>query len=243
MDILIIEEEVIIANCIRNGLEAEHHKVDISFDGEEGYGMAVTGKYNLIILEVALPLRDGLSIVRSLRTAKITTPVLILAANSSIEDIVAGLDSGSDDYLTKPFALAELLARVRALLRRAGRERGAELRFADLRLDPVTRKVWRNNEEINLTGREYSLLEFFMRNPNRPLTRATLADNVWAKSDIGRFTNIVDVYINYLRSKIDRGTDKKLIHTIRREGYIMREDDHQYPQANDQCKSVIEAST
>ena len=170
-----------------------------------------------------LPLKDGLSIVRDLRAAKITTPILILTARSSVDDIVAGLDSGSDDYLAKPFAMAELLARVRALLRRSGQDRGAEIRFADLRLDPVTRRVWRKDKEISLTPREYSLLEFFMRNSNKLLTRTAIADGVWTNSDFDRFTNIVDVYINYLRRKIDRGMGRKLIHTVRRAGYIMRD--------------------
>ncbi|MRR34157.1 response regulator transcription factor, partial [bacterium] len=135
-----------------------------------------------------------------------------------------GLNSGSDDYLTKPFAFAELLARVRALLRRSEQERGAEIRFADLRLDPVTHKVWRKDKEIDLTAKEYSLLEFFMRNPNQVLTRTTIAENVWDYI-FDSFTNIIDVYVNYLRKKIDRESDKKLIHTVRGVGYILKEED------------------
>jgi len=223
MGILIIEDEKKVAGFIKRGLEAESHEVEVCYDGEEGFRKALENSYSLIILDVVLPLKDGLSIVRELRGARMTMPVLILTARSSVDDIVAGLDSGSDDYLTKPFALAELLARVRALLRRSGQDRGAEIRFADMRLDPVTRRVWRKDKEISLTPREYSLLEFFMRNPDQPLTRATIADNVWTNSDFDRFTNIVDVYINYLRRKIDRGTGRKLIHTIRRAGYIMKE--------------------
>lgn len=223
MEILIIENEKKIADFVRRGLEAEGLEVVVCCDGEKGFRKALEETYNLIILDVVLPLKDGLSIIRDLRAAKITTPVLILTARNSVEDIVAGLDSGSDDYLTKPFAMAELLARVRALLRRSGQDRGAEIRFADLRLDPVMRRVWRGDKEISLTPREYSLLEFFMRNPDQLLTRAVIADNVWTNSDFDRFTNIVDVYINYLRRKIDRGTGRKLIHTVRRAGYIMRE--------------------
>lgn len=223
MEILIIENEKKIADFVRRGLEAERLEVAVCCDGEKGFKKALEEAYSLIILDVVLPLKDGLSIVRDLRAAKITTPVLMLTAKSSVDDIVAGLDSGSDDYLAKPFAMAELLARVRALLRRSGQDRGAEIRFADMRLDPVTRRVWRKDKEISLTPREYSLLEFFMRNPDQLLTRATIADNVWTNSDFDRFTNIVDVYINYLRRKIDRGTGRKLIHTVRRAGYIMRE--------------------
>jgi len=153
----------------------------------------------------------------------VTTPVLIVTAESSIDDVVAGLDAGSDDYMAKPFALAELLARVRALLRRSAQERGAEIRFSDLRLDPVTRTVWRGDTEVRLTTTEYALLEFFMRNPNRPLSRGAIFDTVWSHSEFDRFTNVVDVYINYLRKKIDRGAERKLIHTIHRTGYILRE--------------------
>lgn len=224
MEILIIENEKKNTDFVRHGLEAESHKVTVCCDGEKGFRKALEEAYSLIILDVVLPLKDGLSIVRDLRAAKITTPVLILTARSSVDDIVAGLDSGSDDYLAKPFALVELLARVRALLRRSAQDRGAEIRFADMRMDPVTRRVWRKDKEISLTPREYSLLEFFMRNSDKLLTRTAIADGVWTNSDFDRFTNIVDVYINYLRRKIDRGAGRKLIHTVRRAGYIMREE-------------------
>ncbi|MDD3295248.1 MAG: response regulator transcription factor [Geobacteraceae bacterium] len=223
MRILIIEPEKKIADFIKRGLEADHHEVEVISDGEEGFRKALNEAYKLVILDVILPTKDGLSIVRDLRTEKITAPVMILTAKSSVDDIVAGLEVGSDDYLAKPFALAELLARVRALLRRSGWDRGAEISFADLRLDPVMRKVWRKDREIKLAPREYSLLEFLMRNPDQPLTRATIADNVWTNSDFDKFTNIVDVYINYLRRKIDLGTDRKLIHTVRRAGYMLKE--------------------
>jgi len=171
-----------------------------------------------------LPKRDGMSVVKELRSKKMMVPVLMLTAKDSLDDIVSGLNSGSDDYLTKPFAFAELLARVRALLRRTELERGAEIRFADLRLDPVTHKVWRKDKEIDLTAKEYALLEFFMRNPNQVLTRTTIAENVWDYV-FDSFTNIIDVYVNYLRKKVDREADKKLIHTVRGLGYILKEED------------------
>jgi DNA-binding response OmpR family regulator len=171
-----------------------------------------------------LPKKDGLSVLKDLRERKNVTPILMLTAKDSVEDIVAGLDSGSDDYLTKPFAFAELLARVRALMRRSELDRGAEIRFADLRLDPVTHKVWRKDKEIDLTAKEYGLLEYFMRNPHQVLTRTMIAEHVWDYT-FDSFTNIIDVYVNYLRKKIDREADKKLIHTVRGVGYILKEEE------------------
>lgn len=223
MKILVVEDEKKVASFIKRGLEEEKYEVDISYDGEEGLQKALDGSYSLMILDVMLPKKDGLSVVKELRTRKLLTPVLMLTAKDTVEDIVAGLNSGSDDYLTKPFAFAELLARARALLRRSEQERGAEIRFADLRLDPVTHKVWRKDKEIDLTAKEYSLLEFFMRNPNQVLTRTTIAENVWDYI-FDSFTNIIDVYVNYLRKKIDRDADKKLIHTVRGVGYILKEE-------------------
>ncbi len=223
MKILVVEDEKKVASFIKRGLEEEKYEVEISYDGEEGLQKALDGSYSLVILDVMLPKKDGLSVVKELRARKLLTPVLMLTAKDTVEDIVAGLNSGSDDYLTKPFAFAELLARARALLRRSEQERGAEIRFADLRLDPVTHKVWRKDKEIDLTAKEYSLLEFFMRNPNQVLTRTTIAENVWDYI-FDSFTNIIDVYVNYLRKKIDRDADKKLIHTVRGVGYILKEE-------------------
>lgn len=224
MKILVVEDEKKVASFIKRGLEEEKFDVDTAFDGEEGLQLAIEGAYNLIILDVVLPKRDGLSVVKELRARKLMTPVLMLTAKDSLEDIVAGLNSGSDDYLSKPFAFAELLARVRALLRRSELERGAEIRFADLRLDPVTHKVWRKDKEIDLTAKEYGLLEFFMRNPNQVLTRTTIAEHVWDYV-FDSFTNIIDVYVNYLRKKVDRDSDTKLIHTVRGVGYILKEEE------------------
>jgi heavy metal response regulator len=224
MKILVVEDEKKIASFIKRGLEEEKFEVDVTYDGEEGFQKSLDASYSLIILDVMLPKKDGLTVVKEMRARKLLTPVLMLTAKDTVEDIVAGLNSGSDDYLTKPFAFAELLARVRALLRRSEQERGAEIRFADLRLDPVTHKVWRKDKEIDLTAKEYSLLEFFMRNPNQVLTRTTIAENVWDYI-FDSFTNIIDVYVNYLRKKIDRDADKKLIHTVRGVGYILKEED------------------
>jgi heavy metal response regulator len=224
MRILVVEDEKKVSSFIKRGLEEEKYEVETALDGEEGLRMALEKAYDLIVLDWMLPKKDGLTMVRELREKKVTTSVLMLTAKDSLEDIVAGLDSGSDDYLTKPFAFAELLARVRALLRRSEMDKGAELRFADLRLDPVTHKVWRKDKEIDLTAKEYGLLEYFMRNPNQVLTRTMIADHVWDYT-FDTFTNIIDVYVNYLRKKIDRDEEKKLIHTVRGVGYIFKEED------------------
>ena len=224
MKILVVEDEKKVSSFIKRGLEEEKYDVDTAYDGEEGLKMAIAGQYDAIVLDWMLPKQDGLGVLKELRAQKRITPVLMLTAKDTVEDIVAGLDSGSDDYLTKPFAFAELLARVRALLRRSEMDRCAELRFADLRIDPVTHKVWRSDKEIDLTAKEYALLEYFMRNPNQVLTRTMIADHVWDYT-FDSFTNIIDVYVNYLRKKIDRDADKKLIHTVRGVGYILKEED------------------
>jgi heavy metal response regulator len=224
MKILVVEDEKKVSSFIKRGLEEEKYEVDTAVDGEEGLKMALDRLYDLIVLDWMLPKKDGLTMLKELRGQKTMTPVLMLTAKDSVEDIVAGLDSGSDDYLTKPFAFAELLARVRALVRRSEMDRGAEIHFSDLRLDPVTHKVWRSDREIELTAKEYALLEYFMRNPNQVLTRTMIADHVWDYT-FDSFTNIIDVYVNYLRKKIDRDADRKLIHTVRGVGYILKEED------------------
>ncbi len=223
MRILVVEDEKKVASFIKRGLEEENFSVDMAYDGEEGLYMAETNPYDLILMDLMLPKMDGLAVIKELRVKGNKTPVLCLTAKDTVEDIVSGLDSGSDDYLTKPFAFAELVARVRALLRRGTQDRGAEIRFADLRLDPVAHKVWRGNKEIELTAKEYALLEYFMRNPNQVLTRTMIAEHVWDYT-FDSFTNIIDVYVNYLRKKVDRDYDKKLIHTVRGIGYVMKEE-------------------
>jgi heavy metal response regulator len=223
MRILVVEDEKKVASFIKRGLEEESFSVDMAYDGEEGLSMAESNPYDLILMDLMLPKMDGLAVIKELRSKGNKAPVLCLTAKDTVEDIVSGLDSGSDDYLTKPFAFAELVARVRALLRRGVQDRGAEIRFADLRLDPVAHKVWRSNKEIELTAKEYALLEYFMRNPNQILTRTMIAEHVWDYT-FDSFTNIIDVYVNYLRKKVDRDHEKKLIHTVRGIGYVMKEE-------------------
>ncbi|WP_305045236.1 heavy metal response regulator transcription factor [Geoalkalibacter sp.] len=224
MRILVVEDEKKVASFIKRGLEEEGYAVDVAYEGDEGLDMATHTPYDLILMDVMLPKKDGITVIRELRGREVATPVLCLTAKDTVDDIVQGLDSGSDDYLTKPFAFAELLARVRALIRRGTQDRGAELHFADLRLDPVSHKVWRSDKEIDLTSKEYALLEYMMRNPNQVLTRTMIAEHVWDYT-FDSFTNIIDVYINYLRKKVDRDFDKKLIHTVRGVGYVLKESD------------------
>ena len=222
MKILVVEDEKKVAGFIKRGLEEDGYQVTVTHDGADGLKQALEGDYSLVILDVMLPKKDGLTVVTELRGAGKRIPVLMLTAKASTEDVVAGLDAGSDDYLTKPFAFSELTARVRALLRREGKDRGAEITFADLRLDPVSHKVWRGKTEIELTAKEYGLLEYLMRNTNTVLSRAMIADHVWDYA-FDSFTNIIDVYVNYLRKKVDKDFPVKLIHTVRGQGYVMRE--------------------
>jgi DNA-binding response OmpR family regulator len=220
MRILVVEDEKKVASFIRHGLEAEAHQVDVAYDGETGLARAVADDYDLLILDVMLPRRDGLSVLHELRTRHRQLPVLLLTARAGVSDKVAGLDGGADDYLTKPFEVAELLARVRALLRRGGTA-PAVLAVGDLRLDPATRAVTRAGRAIELTAREFALLEYFLRNPGRVLSRAMIAQHVWGVS-FDTFTNVIDVYVNYLRRKVDADFEPKLIHTVRGAGYVLR---------------------
>jgi heavy metal response regulator len=222
MRILIVEDEKKVARFIQQGLEEERYAVDIAYDGEKGLLMAESEDYDLLILDVMLPKMNGLALIKALRDRKVTTPTLMLTAKTTTEDKVAGLDSGADDYLTKPFAFAELLARVRSLLRRGAKEKSTLLTIADLELDTVTHKAKRNGRTIELTAKEYSLLEYFLRNKDRVLSRTIIAEHIWDYNfDTG--TNIIDVYINHLRNKIDDGVEVKLIHTVRGVGYVMKE--------------------
>ena len=222
MRILVVEDEQKVASFIQRGLEEEGFVVEVAGDGEEGVSKAESGTFDLILMDIMLPKKDGLAAIKELREKGISQPVLCLTARDSIDDKVTGLDIGADDYLAKPFAFAELVARCRALIRRGAKDRGAEIFFADLRLDPVAHKVWRNNDEIDLTSKEYALMEYFMRHPNQVLSRIMIAENVWDYT-FDSFTNIIDVYVNYLRNKIDKNYDKKLIHTVRGAGYMLKE--------------------
>lgn len=222
MKILIVEDEKKVASFIKRGLEDDSHQVTLSHDGVDGFNRANSGEFDLIILDCMLPKKDGLAVVHELREAGSQVPVLMLTAKAETTDVVSGLDAGADDYLVKPFAFAELQARVRALIRRSEQDRGAEIRFADLRLDPVNHKVWRGQTEIVLTAKEYNLLAYMVRNAGNVLTRANIADNCW-EYPFETFTNIIDVYINYLRKKVDGKFPKKLIHTVRGQGYILKE--------------------
>lgn len=221
MKILLVEDDKKIAKFVQRGLEEEGYEVDVAHDGEDGYQKILDGSYGLIIIDFILTKKDGITVLDEIRRKNILTPVLIVSGKSSVEDIVAGLDSGADDYLPKPFAVAELVARVKALQRRAGQDRGAKIYFADLCVDPVKHKVWRGETEIELTAKEYDLLEYFVRNPNQVLTRNMIADVVWS-GGFDSFTNIIDVYVNYLRKKIDKGRERKLIQTVRGVGYMMK---------------------
>jgi two-component system OmpR family response regulator len=222
MHILVVEDEKKVASFIQRGLEAEHYTVGVAHDGEAGLAAIRDGDYDLLILDVMLPRRDGLAVLREVRKRHLHVPVLLLTARDAVADKVAGLDSGADDYLTKPFAFEELLARVRALLRRGTPAPTPVLELADLRLDPVTREVTRADRRIDLTAKEFALLEFFLRQPGRVLSRALIAQHVWGV-DFDTFTNVIDVYVNYLRKKIDADFEPKLLHTVRGAGYVLKE--------------------
>ena len=223
MRVLVVEDERKVAQFIKKGLEEEGYAVDLAFDGEEGLHMALDRVHDLILLDISLPKMDGLRVLKKLREEKLATPVLLLTVRAAIEDKVLGLDSGADDYLTKPFAFQELLARIRALLRRKAEAGPPLLRFADLILDPARRLVTRGEEKIELTSKEFSLLEYFLRNPGRVLSRAMISEHVW-DYDFDTESNVIDVYVNYLRRKIDSGREKKLIHTVRGAGYVLEEE-------------------
>lgn len=222
MLILIVEDEHKIASFVRKGLEAEGYTVDVAYDGEQGLRLAEMNDYDLILLDIMLPKLDGVTLCRRLREEGEDTPVLMLTAKDAVPDRVRGLDSGADDYLTKPFAFDELLARVRALLRRGGPKVPPKLQVADLILDPSTQEVRRGGRLIQLTNLEYRLLHYLMQNTGRVLNRTLIEEHVWGSS-FDSFTNTVDVYISKLRKKIDQEADKKLIHTVRGIGYVLRE--------------------
>jgi two-component system OmpR family response regulator len=223
MRILIVEDEVKMARLISRALGEEGMVADVAKRGEDALAMAGSTEYDAILLDLGLPGIDGFETCRRLRDDRVRAPVLVLTARDAVEDRVAGLDSGADDYLTKPFALAELLARIRALTRRGPIERPTVLEAGDLRLDPATRRAWRGEAEISLSATEFALLQALMRHPGEVLSRDQLLERVWG--DDGKTqSNVVDVYVHYLRQKVDRPFDADSIETVRGGGYRLRQD-------------------
>lgn len=220
MRILVVEDEKKVSGFIKRGLSQEGYAIDTASDGMEGQELAEANKYDAIILDIMLPKKSGLEVLKDIKDRGVEAPVLLLTARDTVEDRVSGLNLGADDYLTKPFAFEELVARVKALLRRGG-SGSSVLQYEDLSLDPMTRKATKGDEEIELTLKEYALLEYFLRNPERVLSRAVIAEHVWDQN-FDSETNVVDVYINHLRNKVDIDDSKKLIHTVRGVGYVLK---------------------
>jgi len=223
MRILVVEDELKMAALLRRGLAEEGHAVDVAATGDDGVWMAQAADYDAIVLDLMLPGLDGVSVCRRWRENGVWAPVLMLTARDGIEDRVAGLDAGADDYLRKPFSFAELLARLRALARRGTPERPIVLEVGDLRLDPATRQVWRGDTEISLSTKEFALLETFMRRPGDVLSRLQLLEHAWDYAYETR-SNVVDVYVRYLREKIDRPFGRQSLETVRGAGYRLRKD-------------------
>jgi two-component system copper resistance phosphate regulon response regulator CusR len=223
MRILVIEDEEKVASFIQKGLEQSAYAVDVAPTGEEGLELSRANRYHAIILDIMLPGKDGLQVVKELRAQGLAVPVLALTARDRLEDRVAGLDSGCDDYLPKPFAFDELLARLRALLRRASSQRTAQLEYAGLIVDPVRRTASRDGAAIELTNKEYALLELLIRHPGQVFTRTAIMEGVWGY-DFDNASNVLEVYMNFLRKKVDHGHAKKLLHTVRGVGYVLREE-------------------
>ena len=221
MRILVIEDHPKVARFIVKGLKEERYAVDLANDGNDGQSMAETGEYGIIILDWMLPGKSGPEIIKQLRQHSIDTPILMLTAKNKTQDKVHSLDCGADDYLTKPFAFEEFLARIRALIRRGVKAGDNKLAIADLALDVVSHEVFRGSKKINLTVKEYGLLEHLLRNQGRTVTRTNIIEHVW-DLHFGTNTNVVDVYIRFLRKKIDEGFEPKLLHTVRGVGYVLK---------------------
>jgi DNA-binding response OmpR family regulator len=220
--LLIVEDDKKLAGYLTKGLTEENYTVDVCHDGAEGLDLAILYEYDLIILDIMLPGKNGMEVCQAIRARRIFTPILLLTAKDSVECRVEGLDCGADDFLAKPFSYDELLARIRAALRRTQTYQTPVLKIADLVLDPGSHQVTRGDKEIQLTAKEYALLEYLMRNRDRVVTETNIIDHVWGIQQES-FTNVVSVYIHYLRNKVDKGFDKKLIHTVRGLGYVMRD--------------------
>jgi len=225
MRILIVEDEEKMAKALRKGLEADQFSVSVAATGEEGFFLASTGTYDLIILDLMLPERDGMEVLAALRQKSVSVPVLILTSKDTVRDRVRGLDAGADDYLVKPFAFSELLARIRALLRRGRQESSDTLRLADLEMDTAGRTASRGGKELPLTAREFDLLRYLLRHQGRVVSREMLARDVWQET--ARYTpldNVIDVHVAHLRRKLDEPFGKKLLHTVRGVGFVLREE-------------------
>jgi DNA-binding response OmpR family regulator len=222
MRVLVVEDEKKTASFVRKALQAENFAVDMVVNSADALLAVANTPFDAIVLDIMLPGRDGLSVLRQLRDRKNSTPVLLLSARGEVNERVEGLNAGADDYLPKPFELAELVARVRALTRRSGKNKSSVLSVADLKLDTVTHKAQRRGREIELTAREYRLLEFLLRSAGRPCGRMTILEKVW-DYDFDPGTNLVDVYVRRLREKIDADFETKLLHTVRGSGYVLRE--------------------
>ena len=221
MRILIVDDDRRLCAIIKRGLLEEGYAVDLAYDGEEGEYLAEVNPYDVIILDIMLPGKDGIQICNELRARRVNTPILMLTAKDAVEDRIRGLDTGADDYLVKPFAFSELLARIRALLRRDGMSRSPELKVGDLTLDTITRHVRRGQRSIELTTKEYVVLEYLMRHPDAVVTRTMIEEHAW-DYDFDSLSNLVDVYINRLRRKIDNKGEESLIQTVRGAGYRLR---------------------
>jgi two-component system OmpR family response regulator len=223
MRILVVEDELKMAGLLRRGLQEEGHAVDLARTGDDALWMARATEYDAVVLDLMLPGLDGLEVCRRLRDGGVWAPVLMLTARDGVDDRVAGLDAGADDYLPKPFSFAELLARLRALVRRGAGERPAVLQVGDLRLDPATRRAWRGDVEVKLSAKEFALLEAFMRRPGDVLSRYQLLEHAWDYGYENR-SNVVDVYVRYLRDKVDRPFGRASIETVRGVGYRLRDE-------------------
>jgi two-component system, OmpR family, copper resistance phosphate regulon response regulator CusR len=223
MRILIIEDDEKIADALKRGLTEMHYSVDSAPNGEEGEYLACTNDYDLIILDIMLPGMDGWEVCKNIRKDKVTTPILMLTALDSVNDKIKGLDYGADDYLTKPFHLGELMARVRSLVRRQSQEKTSVIEVADIVIDTATRTVTRSGQNINLSAKEFSLLEYFIMNKNKVLTREMISEHVW-DMNFDPQSNVIDSFVRFLRQKIDKGFEKQLIQTLRGTGYKFSED-------------------
>ena len=222
MNILVIEDESKVASFIKKGLQQSGYEIDIAVDGEEGYEKVRANNYDVILLDLMLPKIQGLDLIPKIRECKPGVPIIAVTAKGSVEDRVQGLNLGCDDYLTKPFSFAELLARIQVQVRRGDASAALDLRAADLVLSPLKRKVTRSGKSIELSNKEFALLEYLLRNKDQIVTRNMIVEHVWDAS-FDNFTNVVDVYINYLRNKIDRDFEPRLIQTVRGVGYTLRE--------------------